>query len=359
MLTHSHIQILSQVTGIFESIGCGLDDASLISDVLVRSELRGIPSHGLQRVKDYHGLWKKGRLNPRPEITILHETPCTALMDGDNSIGMLPANRAMEVAISKASEVGTGWVAVRNSNHFGIAAYYSMMALPHDMIGISMTNANALVSPTFSVSRLLGTNPLSVSIPAGEESPFVADFATTPVSRGKLAIMERSGDLSPSGYVQDKDGRPSHDPSVLKRGGSILPLGGDREHGSHKGYCMSAIIDIVSSVLSGANFGPFVPPQVSYLEPAKDLPGKGLGHFFGAMRIDAFQKSEEFKSMMDQWIRTFRSAKLSKGQNRVYIPGEIEREMENKLKVEGINIDPLVIDEIKMICKDTGTAFIL
>jgi L-2-hydroxycarboxylate dehydrogenase (NAD+) len=359
MKNYSYIQVLSQVTGIFEQMGCPIDEASLIADVLVRAELRGIPSHGLMRVKDYHALWQAGRLNASPTVQVIHETPSTAVIDGDNGFGMIPATRAMELAIAKAEQVGTGWVAVSNSNHFGIAGYYAMMALPLDMIGIAMTNANPLVAPTFSVSRLLGTNPLAVAIPAGEEPPFIADFATTPVARGKLAMMEKRCEDAPLGFVQDAAGVPTTDPSVITRGGAILPLGGDREHGSHKGYCMSAIIDILSAVLPGANFGPFVPPQVSYLEPRNDMPGKGLGHFFGAMRIDAFQSAEQFKAMMDLWIRTFRAATPAAGQERVYIPGDIERESEANCKLEGIVLNPKVLEDVESVCKALHIVYML
>jgi L-2-hydroxycarboxylate dehydrogenase (NAD+) len=193
-----------------------------------------------------------------------------------------------------------------------------------------------------------------VAIPAGEEPPFVADFATTPVARGKLAMMEKRGEEAPLGFVQDAAGVASTDPAIITHGGAIVPLGGDREHGSHKGYCMSAIVDILSAVLPGANFGPFVPPQVSYLEPREDMPGKGLGHFFGAMRIDAFQQADDFKRMMDLWIRTFRAAKPADGQLRVYIPGDIERESELRQQDEGIILNPKVLEDLDWVCGELG-----
>lgn len=338
--------LIRQLQDIFSGMGAPADEAALIADVLVRAELRSIPSHGVMRVKDYYELWKAGRLNITPKPEVVHETITTAVVDGDNGMGMIPGVMAMDLAIEKAKHAGTGWVAVRNSNHYGIAGYYSMRALEHDMIGISMTNANPLVAPTFSVSKLLGTNPLAAAIPAGKEPPFVADFATTPVARGKLAMMEKRGEEAPKGYVQDASGAPSTDPSIITRGGAIVPLGGDREHGSHKGYCMSAIIDILSAVLPGANFGPFVPPQVSYLQPKPDAPGKGLGHFFGAMRIDAFQQAAEFKQMMDLWIQTFRAATPAEGEERVYIPGDIERESEERLAKDGVVLNERVTEDL-------------
>lgn len=341
----------------FESMGVPADDATLIADVFIRAEERGIPSHGMLRLKDYYLLWKEKRIKPDPHIRIVHESPSTAVIDADMAIGMVAAARSMQVAIEKAKTCGTGWVATRNSNHFGIAGYYAMMALPHDMIGITLCNANPLVAPTFSVSRLLGTNPIAVAIPAGKYPAFVADFATTPIARGKLAISAKKKEKVPLGYVQDELGHPSDDPEILKRGGAMLPLGSDRIHGSHKGYCLGALVDIFSSLLSGANFGPFVPPSIAYLPVPKNQPGLGTGHFFGAMRIDAFRSAEEFKAMMDLWIETFKKAKPAEGQERVYIPGEIEREAEEKAAREGISILPAVINDLKEVASCLGIDF--
>jgi LDH2 family malate/lactate/ureidoglycolate dehydrogenase len=287
----------------------------------------------------------------------MHESPSTAVIDGDNAVGMVAARKSMLLAIEKAKTAGTGWVATRNSNHFGIAGFYSMMALKHDMIGICLTNANPLVAPTFSVSRMMGTNPIAVAIPALKQPPFVADFATTPIARGKLAVAEKKGEKVASGLVQDKAGNPSDDPAILKAGGSMLTLGGDRVHGSHKGYCLSAIVDIFSAVFSGANFGPFVPPSVAYLPVLENKVGDGTGHFFGAIRIDAFQTPEEFKSKMDKWILTFRSAKPAGGQERVLIPGDPEREAEERIMKEGICIFPAIEKDLVSIAQEMGIDF--
>jgi LDH2 family malate/lactate/ureidoglycolate dehydrogenase len=321
------------------------------------AEIRGHPSHGMLRIKDYYELWRSGRINTSPKIRIVHETPSTAVVDGDNAVGMIAAGRSMELAIEKATTAGTGWVATRNSNHFGIAGYYAMKALRKDMIGICLTNANPLVAPTFSISRMMGTNPIAVAIPALRQPPFVADFATTPIARGKLAVAEKKGEKVPFGFVQDKTGAPSDDPSILKSGGSMLTLGGDRVHGSHKGYCLSAIVDIFSAVFSGANFGPFVPPSVAYLPVLDKKVGEGTGHFFGAMRIDAFQSADEFKGRMDLWIKTFRSAKPAEGEEKVLIPGDPEREAEVIAMRDGINLVPAVRDDLVEIARELGIAF--
>ena len=167
------------VTLFFEKLGCPHDDAAAIADVFIRAELRGLPSHGMIRIKDHYQLWEAGRLNVKPNIRVVHETPSTAVVDGDNAIGMLAAYRSMEIAIKKAQKAGSGWVATRNSNHFSIGSYYAMMALEHNMIGVAMTNGNPLVAPVNSTQRMLGTNPIAVAVPAGNQPPFVGDFSTT------------------------------------------------------------------------------------------------------------------------------------------------------------------------------------
>lgn len=345
------------ITDLFMKTGCSEQDASLVADVLLRAELRGIPSHGLLRIPDYFQLWESGRIKPVPEIKIVYETPSTAVVDGDSAFGMIPSKKSMDIAMAKARQCGTGWVATRNSNHFGIAGYYAMMALPKDMIGITLTNANPLVAPTFSKDRLLGTNPIAVAIPAGKQPPFVADFATTPIARGKLEIMSKKKEKSPIGFVQDKEGVPSDNPDILKNGGAMLTLGGDRLHGSHKGYCMTALVDIFSSILSGSNFGPFVPPSVAYLPVLEKSGGKGTGHFFGAMRIDAFQKADEFKNKMDEWIETFRNSSSIANQPRVIIPGDPERELESINSKRGISILPAVYTGLKKISEKYSVEF--
>ncbi len=326
-------------------IGCPEVHAQIGADVLLSADMRGVDSHGVARLSGYVRLWEKGRINTNPNIKVVHETPSTAVVDGDKGLGLVVAPYAMNVAIEKASKAGTGWVSVKNSNHYGIAGYHAMMALEHDMIGISLTNASPLVSPTFSKERLLGTNPISVAIPADQEPPFVADMATTTAANGKLEILQRKGEDAPQGWVQDKDGNSTTSSNGVKDGGALLPLGGDREHGSHKGYALGSIVDIFSAVLSGANYGPWVPPFVAFLEPDPNPVGEGIGHFFGAMRVDAFRPANEFKSHMDNWIKRFRSAETTPGNEKVLIPGDPERELEEYRKTNGIPLlDPVVKD---------------
>lgn len=333
---------------IFLRMGCPEKDAMLATDVLIRADLRGIDSHGIARLIGYVRLWELGRINATPDIKIVHETPGTAVVDGDGGLGLVVAPRAMEIAMEKAASVGTGWVAIRNSNHFGIAGYHAMMGLQHDMIGIALTNASPLVAPTYSKERLLGTNPIAVAIPAGEEPPFVADMATTTAANGKLEILQRQSKEAPMGWIQDSEGKGSVNPYELKEGGALLPLGGDREHGSHKGYALGALVDILSAVLSGANYGPWAPPFVSFLPMPDDPVGEGLGHFVGAMRIDAFRPANQFKEHMDKWIRRFRSADAV-DDKKVLIPGDPERLMEKERTHQGIPVVAKVVEDLRTV----------
>jgi LDH2 family malate/lactate/ureidoglycolate dehydrogenase len=338
-------QLKQFVISVFTSIGCSEADAELAADVLVSADARGIDSHGVARLAGYVRLFDYGRLNTKPNIKILHESPSTILLDGDRGLGLVVAPKAMEIACEKAALAGTGWVAVQNSNHFGIAGYHAMKAVPQQMIGWAMTHAAPLVTPTFSKEKLLGTNPIAVAIPAKEEPAFLADFASTAVAYGKLEILQRKGLDTPDGWVQDKDGNPSNDAFAIKNGGALLPLGGDREHGSHKGYGLGAVVDILSGVLSGANFGPWVPPfATAGFMQAGETVGKGTGHFLGAMRVDAFRPTEHFLHDMDMWIRRFRNAEAVEGK-QVLIPGDPERLLEIERKRDGIPlVQPVVAD---------------
>lgn len=345
--TFQYEQLYAFTYAVFTGMGCSIEHAEIATKVLLSADLRGIDSHGVARLSGYVRLWQAGRINSKPAIKIIHETPSTAVVDGDQGLGLVVAPFAMEIAMQKAAAVGTGWVAVQNSNHFGIAGYHAMMALENEMIGMAMTNASALVAPTFSVEKMLGTNPIAVAIPAQEQPPFVADFATTTAANGKLEILQRKSQDAPIGWVQDHDGNASADANILKKDGSLLPLGSDREHGSHKGYALGSIVDIFSAVLSGAAYGPWVPPFPAYIPMPENMPGKGLGHFLGAMRVDAFRPAAEFKSHMDHWISRFRKAQPIQGKEKVLIPGDPEREMELERMKTGIPLLSVVIEDLQ------------
>ena len=345
----SYQQLFDFTNSVLQKIGCSHEHADTATKSLLSADLRGIDSHGVARLSGYIRLWEAKRINATPDIKVIHETPSTAVVDGDSGLGLVIAPFAMQVAIEKAKQVGTGWVSVQNSNHFGIAAHHAMMALQYDMIGIAMTNASPLVAPTFSVDKMLGTNPICVAAPAGNEPPFVADLATTTAANGKLEILQRKNLQTPDGWVQDKEGKQSNDPHALKSGGALLPLGGDKEHGSHKGYALGAIVDIFSALLSGANYAPWVPPFPAYVPMPAQQPGKGIGHFLGAMRVDAFRPADEFKKSMDHWIQGFRNAKTIAGEDKVLVPGDPEREMEIIRMKNGIPLLNVVADDLKQL----------
>lgn len=353
----SYQQLAEFTKAVFQKIGCTDQHADTATKALLSADVRGIDSHGIARLSGYVRLWEAQRVNATPDIKVIHESPSTAVVDGDKGLGLVVAPFAMKIAIEKARQAGTGWVSVQNSNHFGIAAHHAMMALDHDMIGMAMTNASPLVAPTFSIDKMLGTNPICVAAPAGTEPAFVADLATTTAANGKLEILQRKNLPTPTGWVQDKDGNPSHDPHELKKGGALLPLGGDREHGSHKGYALGAVVDIFSALLSGANYAPWVPPFPAYVPMPAQQPGKGIGHFLGAMRIDAFRPAGDFKKHMDHWIQGFRSAKTVPGEERVLVPGDPEREMEAERMSNGVPLLPVVIDDLRSLAAKFSISF--
>jgi LDH2 family malate/lactate/ureidoglycolate dehydrogenase len=344
LISESALRSFTQ--NIFLAMGCSSEHAALAADVLILADLRGIDSHGVARLIGYVRLWEQKRINAQPNITIVHETPTTATIDGDAGLGLVVAPFAMELAIKKAEQYGSGWVAVRNSNHFGIAGYHALKAAEKDMIGYAMTNASPLVAPTFSNERMLGTNPMCYAFPAGKYPPVVVDMATSAAANGKLEIAQRLGKDVPEGWIQDKQGNFTTDPHALKSGGSLLPLGSDREHGSHKGFGLSATVDILSAVLSGANYGPWVPPFVAFLEPPADPVGLGIGHFVGAMRVDGFRPVDEFKANMDNWISRFKAASTIDPNQKVIIPGEPELEAEKDRKQNGIPLVDAVVNDL-------------
>jgi LDH2 family malate/lactate/ureidoglycolate dehydrogenase len=357
MTKYSFDRLHQFAVNLFIKIGCPHDQAIEAANVLLSADLRGVDSHGVARLVGYLRLYKKNRINPKPQLSVVHETPSTAVVDGDAGLGLVAGPYAMRLAIEKAKNVGTGWVAVKNSNHYGIAGYHAMMALEADCIGISMTNASPLVAPTYAKERLLGTNPIAVAVPAGEEPAFVADMATTTAANGKLEILQRKNESAPLGWLQDKEGQPTQAAQGIVEGGALLPLGGDREHGSHKGFILGSIVDILSAVLSGANYGPWVPPFVSFLDPDPNPVGEGIGHFFGALRIDAFRPASEFKTHMDIWIKRFRNAETINETNKVIIPGDPERQMEQLRRKEGIPLLDTVVKDLQSLSEQYQVKF--
>jgi LDH2 family malate/lactate/ureidoglycolate dehydrogenase len=330
------------------------EHAQVAADILILGDLRGIDSHGIARLHSYFSMLSIGRLNPRPDIKVVRETVSTATIDGDNGLGLIVGPQAYQITMDKADAAGTGWVAVRNTNHFGIAGYYVLKALERDQIGWAMTNTTRIVTPLWGAERMLGTNPIAIAFPGDKEPPIVIDMATPAAAYGKIEMAMRRGESIPAGWAIDADGAPTTDPHAMADGGAMLPLGSTRERGGHKGYCLSAMIDLLSGPLSGANWGPFTPAfTLEHAEPERQV-GRGLGHFFGAMQIEAFIDPLEFKRQIDDWIHTFRNAKPAPGTDGPIIPGDPERIAEAQRRESGIPLVTPVVNDLRTISKATG-----
>ncbi len=322
-------------------------DAQVTTDVLVLADLRGIESHGVARLQRYVTGLKEGYMKPTDHSTIVRETKATALLDGGQSLGQVVGKKGMELAIRKAKETAVGMVTVRNSNHFGIAGYYALMALDHDLIGVCMTNAAPLVVPTFGRTAVLGTNPIAITAPTSKETPFVFDMATSTVPRGKVEVYNRMGKAMPHGYAVDETGEDSTDAArvlnaLAKRlGGGLLPLGGaGEEFGGHKGYGLALMVDVLSGVLPGAATG---------LKVYEDEKKPDVGHFFMAIDPSAFRPLEEFKRDMDRIARELKDSPKAAGQDRIYVAGEKSFAKMAKYRTEGIPLGPKVVENLKQI----------
>jgi L-2-hydroxycarboxylate dehydrogenase (NAD+) len=323
--------------------------------VLVQANLRGIDSHGVARLVRYVNGLRDGVMLARPEHKVVVETPTTVTLDAGAGLGQPVSHRAMATAIDKAREYGCGFATVRNSNHYGIAGYYAMMALEQDMIGISMTNADILVVPTFGRDAMYGTNPIALAVPAGEQRPFVMDMATSTVPRGKLEVYKRQEKAIPLGWATDERGVPTTDPGhvldnfVSRAGGGLLPLGGaGEEFSGYKGYGLGLMVEILSAVVPGAAYLTSVYPRDA---SGKPLPAN-LGHFFGAWRLDAFRPPAEFKADMDDLIRRLKGGRLAEGATRIYVHGEKEFEEAARRAEQGIPLGAKVEASLRQIAAD-------
>jgi len=336
-----HRKLTRFVTAAFEKLGVPKDDAEIAANVLVQADLRGVDTHGVIRFSPntWYVKWlREGEMNPKPDIRVVSESASSALLEGDHGMGMVIGHRAMELAIRNAKESGVAMVGVRNSRHFGMSAYYAMQALPHDMIGISMTNASRQVVPTFGREARYGTNPMCFAVPANEELPFVLDMATNTAAAGKLEVAARLGKTIPVGWALDEAAEPTADPRVAQKARRLLPLGGSREGGSHKGYGLAILVEILCGVLTGT---------VTALN-SDQVP---RGHFFGAIKVDSFRPAGEFKKDMDRLIRQLKSTPPVEGQERVYVAGEIEFETAKERAAQGIPLLGSVLKGLRDVSK--------
>ncbi len=337
------------VVAVLVKMGMPQKDAEQSAHILVLSDLRGVDTHGVARLFYYVWKLRDGLINPNPEIRVLKETPCTALIHGDNGMGTVVGKIAMEKTLDLADKAGIGIVTVTDSNHYGIAGYYAMRALERDMIGISMTNAVCLVLPTFGAKPGFGTNPISVAVPAGRSRPWVLDMATSAICMGRVEEALRNDTMLKPGWATDGEGADTTDPNKVLGPGYLYPLGGKREQGGHKGYGLGVVVDIFSAMLSGADFG-------IHQEGLTTLGQKpsNVGHFFGAIKVSNFMEIGEFKERMDRMISDLQGLPREEGQDRIYVHGEIEFENEEERRKNGIPLNPNVVLFLESISNDTG-----
>jgi len=335
---------------VFLHSGASEKDAKTCAEVLITSDLRGIESHGIGRLKMYVDRIRNGSIDPKAQLKIIREGKTTAVVDGCHGIGMVIAHHCMQMAIQKARDFGMGSVAVRNSSHFGIDGYYPLMAVNQGMIGISFTNARPSVAPTFGAQPILGTNPIAFGAPTDEEFPFLFDAATSIIQRGKIEILDREEKNLENGYVINSLGQSLTDTqqiltSLLSENASLLPLGGEGEnYGGHKGYGLSTIVEILSSSLQS---GAFL-SGLAGIDKGRDEHYR-VGHFFMAINIEDFVPLEVFKKNIGNLLRELRSIKLLPGMDRIYTAGEKEYFRERSLMEKGISIKDKLYQEIKSI----------
>ncbi|HZW53599.1 MAG TPA: Ldh family oxidoreductase [Candidatus Elarobacter sp.] len=340
------------VSTVLTKVGVAPEDAAVVADVLVAADLRGIESHGVARLESYYvSRIRAGQMEAKPDVQTVRETPTSLLVDAGNGLGHPAGKRAMDRIVAKAAQTGAAFGAVRNSNHFGIAGYYAMLALEHDMIGIASTNSVRYGAPTFGKDVLLGTNPLAFAIPAQNEPAFVLDFATTTVPKGKLEVYSRKEKPLNPGWAIDAEGHETLDPQTALKG-ALLPLGGyGVDNGGHKGYGLGLLVDILCGVLSGGAFGNDLP-----LPSDPPMPGK-ISHFFAAFKIDGFRDPEQFKADMDTELRAFKDSAKAPGHDRIYVAGEIEHEKTLEHRRSGVPVHVKVWSGLEKLAGQLGIPF--
>lgn len=326
---------------VFVAQGVSEEDADICAEVLITSDLRGIESHGVGRLKYYYDRIQAGIQFPEAQMEIVKDDGATALIDGHHGMGHPTAYRAMELAIEKAREYGMGGVAVRNATHFGIAGFYPLMAAKAGMVGFAFTNARPSIAPTFSTEPMLGTNPIAFAAPSDMDFPFCYDGATSITQRGKVEVADRAEKPVPEGWVIDAQGQTMTDSTLIlkelpKFQAALLPLGGQGEAlAGYKGYGLATIVEILSSAMSG---GPFMKDLLGFEEDGSRRPHM-LGHFFMAIDVAHFVPLETFKGIVGNIARALQSARKAPGQDRIYVAGEKEYEKEKVIRSQGVPVN--------------------
>ncbi len=338
----------------FHAAGVSEGHARLAAEVLVSADLRGIRSHGAARLALFIAQLERGVINKTPHMTFRAGSDTTGILDADKGLGMVAANRAMEEALSMAEKHGTGFVAVRNSNHFGHPGYYAQKAVERGFIGISMTNGGHFVAPTFGMEPILGTNPLNVAIPGGPNGHgFHLDMATCTVARGKIETALREGRPIPKGWIPEAFGQPRLDErGILPYDVPLLPLGGEgTETGGHKGYGLSLMVELLCSILSGLD------TQDQTAGGAAGQSNWSTGHFMGAIRVAGFRERSLVHAQMTETFDRVRKSKKAPGQDRIYIPGELEMIAEAENRRLGIPITPSVLEQLSRLNERMSLGF--
>jgi LDH2 family malate/lactate/ureidoglycolate dehydrogenase len=342
---------------VFRFYGLETAAAEEAAAILTMADRRGIDSHGIARLPAYVEMLERGLVNPKPQIRVVRERAATALIDGDNGLGLIVGPCANRITLDKALETGACVATVLHSNHYGIAGYYPLQALDRDLIGWSMSNTPPLVTPASGAEAMLGTNPIAIAFPGLDEAPIVIDMATSVLSFGRVEMARRFGRNLPSGCIIAADGRDTRHPDALWQGGALLPLGSDHEHSVHKGYCLAAMVDILCGVLSGANWGPFVPSFPATLKPNREEVGKGLGHVFGAVRIDSFMQPSAFKERIDHWTHILRSSAPAPGTTGPTVPGSPEALAEVTRRKHGVPLPMSLVERLRYLATHTDVPF--
>ncbi len=329
------------VERMFQSLGMPEDDARRCTDALIYADLRGIDSHGVSNMMpSYIARLKDGRINPAPVWKILRDAPAVATVDSDRGLGLTIGPQAMDLALDKAEACGVGAVAVTNGGHFGAAAYHAVRALDRDMIGVAMTVGGLAVAPTFGAKAMVGLNPIGVAAPTRNEVPFVFDASMSSVAMNKIRIARRLGSTVPPGWIAELDGTPIMHETAIPESFLMLPLGGTREIGSHKGYSLAVMVDILSGLLSGTGPG--------------FLHQEDVSHHFLAYRIDAFTDLDGFKDDMDRFMKGLRETPPAPGHDRVLYAGLPEHEAEVERRARGIPYHPEVLDWFRKTAAELG-----
>ncbi len=338
------------IVSVLEALKMSPKNAALTANLMVRTDLRGVDSHGIGMLPKYVEWTRAGFIHPWAEPVVARDDLATALLDGQKGLGHPASVMAMELAIGKAATYGISMVAVRNSNHFGACANYSMMALERGMIGLAFTNSPFVaVVPTFAKTPMMGTNPLSLAAPAGSHAPFVLDMATSTVAVGKLTIASRWNTPIPPGWGLDETGAPTTEPRAVLASRLLSPVGGSRELGGHKGYGLGVLVDILSGVLSGGVYG-------NLLDRAgmREKQHSNTGHCFAAIDIKRFRPVEEFQAAMDDMLGALNATPRADGQERVYTAGEPEAETEVHRRRHGIPMAPALVKQVDEIAAGLG-----